>query len=106
MNENEYIDLVVCKHDNNPKSFIFRAPAWSHLKKGDLVIVETQKGEKEAIVERSYTTNRSSEELDFILISSGATIPLKKVLKKVTYKKLIYEDENRGDEKNRLDSQT
>lgn len=106
MNDKEYIDLVVCKHDNNPKAFIFRAPAWSNLQKGDLVIVETKSGEKEAIVERSYTTNKSSEELDFILVSSGASVPLKKVLKKVTYKNLVYEDEDRENEKSGFDFQT
>ena len=93
MNDNNYIDLVVCHHDSSDHPYIFRAPAWSYLKKGDRVIVETKHGEKEATVERSYTTDKVGEDLDFILIASGATVPLKKVLKKVTYQTYEYEDE-------------
>lgn len=93
MADKDYLDLVVCKHDSSDHPFIFRAPACSYLKKGDRVIVETKHGEKMATVERCYTTDKVGEELDFILIASGATVPLRKVLKKVTYKEYEYEDE-------------
>lgn len=101
----EYIDLVICKHGNNPNAFIFQAPEWSTLKAGDKVIVETKKGEAEATVERVYTVNTTDkEEFEFIMMASGASLPLKKVLKKVTYKVFRYEDEGSEHEKNRLDS--
>lgn len=89
------------------KSFVFRAPAWSNLFKGDKVIVETRKGESEAIVEKAMTVDISDEdEFEFILIASGVTLPLKKVLKKVIYREFEYEKEVSEDEEKRLDSET
>lgn len=93
----EYIDLVCCKHEGNPQPFLFRAPAWSNLKKGDGCIVETKNGQYLAKVENCITIspNSDSDELLFILQGYGATLPLKKVLKKITYKEFKYEeDEN------------
>ena len=44
MSENrEFFDFVLCKHENSDKSYLFRAPAFTHLTKGDLVVVETKK---------------------------------------------------------------
>ena len=101
----EYIDLVICKHGNNPNAFIFQAPEWSALKTGDKVIVENKKGESEATVERVYTVNtKDREEFEFIMMASGATLPLKKVLKKVTYRDFKYENEGSADEKIRPSS--
>lgn len=98
-----FIDLVVCKHSANDNAYVFQAPAFSLLRKGDKVIVETKQGEQMAEVERVYTARNSGEELDFILIASGATLPLKRVLKKVTYKEFEYEKGSQNEE-SRLDS--
>lgn len=101
----DFMDLVICNHQGNPKSFIFRAPAWSNLKAGDKVIVETKKGESEATVVKSYTIDRIDKSaFDFILTASGVSLPLKRVLKKVTYKNFIYTDEGGTDEKSRPNS--
>lgn len=91
----KYIDLVLCKHDGHEKFFLFCAPAFSGLKKGDRVIVETIKGESEATVERSYTISKErDDEFEFILVASGAYLPLRKVLKKIEYIEFEYEEES------------
>lgn len=95
----DYIDLVICKHANSDHPYIFKAPAWSYLKKGDDVIVETKRGEQPAKVERVYTVDTTdSDEFEFILMASGVTTPLRKVLKKIEYKEFEYDDEEDSEE--------
>jgi hypothetical protein len=86
----EYVDLVVVKGE---KPSLYRAPAWSDIKQGDKVIVETDAGESLVTVERTFSARTDDEyhELDFILVASGADLPLKKVLAKANY--LKYEEE-------------
>ena len=87
-----YKDYVLCKFDSCEQPFLFYAPRFSHLKKDDRVIVETKKGEKEAIVLGSMTLGDDEEDaIDFIVHATGATI-IKKVLKKVTYSDFEYEE--------------
>lgn len=94
--ESQYIDLVLCKHHNNDRYFLFQAPEFSGLQNGDQVIVETRKGEKEAIVIDKTTVNTTSDNdfIEFAMTVCNATHPLKKVLKKVVYIELKYGDEN------------
>ena len=87
-----YKDYVLCKLDSSEKPYLFYAPRFSHLKKDDRVIVETQKGEKEATVLGSMTLGENEEDaIDFIVHATGATI-IKRVLKKITYSDLEYEE--------------
>ena len=96
----DFIDLVICKLDSNHNLSIFRAPAWSYLSKGEKVLVETKKGEAEATVEKTYTvdvTNKNA--FDFILMASGVSLPLRKVLKRIIFIDLDYENEGGENEK-------
>ena len=89
-----YIDLVACKHPNDNRAYLFKAPNFSHLKNGDKVIVETRLGEKEVEVVATYTIGSDQDELlSMIIALSGAEIPLKRVLKKITYREFEYEEE-------------
>ena len=90
-----YIELVVCKHPNSQFKFLFYAPAWTGLKTGDEVIVDTKHGEQPATVLTKTIVEKDSELYNFILESMSATLPLKRVLKKVIYVEMNYEeDEN------------
>ena len=82
--------MVVVKGE---KPSLYSAPAWSNIKQGDKVIVETDAGESLETVEGVFSARTDDEfhELDFILVVSGASLPLKKVLAKATY--LTYEEE-------------
>ena len=95
----EYFDFVLCKHDGSETTYLFRAPAFSHLEKGDEVIVETSRGEQKATVVQSTTINAEETRIiDFIMNATGASNNVKKVLSKVVLKKYEYyeEDENNG----------
>lgn len=83
-----FIDLVVLKNHLH----VFQAPAFSQLKEGDKVIIESIKEDETAIVERVYTARKSGDELDFILIASGTSLPLRKILKKIDYKDFDFKD--------------
>ena len=76
-----YIDLVVCEHDNCQGRFLFSAPAWSHLEKGTRVVVETKKGEQLATVVTSATfaNKETDSETAFVLTAMKASWPLKRV---------------------------
>lgn len=90
----DYIDLVACKHMNNDRVFLFRAPQFTHLDKGDKVIVETKHGNAEATVEASYTVDPDDNDLmELILSLSGAELPLRKVLKKIKYIDFEYKED-------------
>jgi hypothetical protein len=99
----KFIDYVTVEHENNRHPYLFIAPAFSGLKDGDSVIVETSRGKQLAQVKAVTTVNMEDDIADFIIKSTGATNPLKRVLQKVVYQDFEYEDE---DEQSRDDSQT
>lgn len=41
-----FVQFVVCQHTGDSKKYLFYAPAFSDIKKGDEVLVDTQFGEK------------------------------------------------------------
>ena len=93
---NNYFDFVLCKHENGGKTFLFHAPAFSKLKKGDLVKVETVHGETMATVVSCITLAENDDaKIDFIMNATGAKPDVKKVLSKVEY---IQSDFDYGDE--------
>jgi len=88
-----YIDLVTCKHPNSDRTFIFYAPAWTHLKCGTDVIVETKKGNQPAKVMDSVTVEEHSDIYDFIIKLSKATLPLKRIMRVIEYRDIEYKEE-------------
>ena len=87
-----YVDLVLCKHSNDGRFYLFQAPRFTHLHKGSLVIVDTVHGEKEAEVVNSISCEPDTEEFNFIVDMCKATLPLKRVLKEIAYRELDYSD--------------
>ena len=80
----EYVDFVLCKHEGCDKPYLFHAPAFSHLEKGDLVTVETSKGEQMVMVIASMSVQKNDmDAIDFIMNATRADSDVKKVLKKV-----------------------
>ena len=93
----EYIDLVIAKHDGDARKFLFVAPAFSHLKKADDIVCETEKGASRATVIASVTVRKNGSEYDFIKDLTGAYEPLKKVMAKVAYIKFEWEEDHAVD---------
>ena len=88
-----HIDLVLCKHLNSEGKYLFQAPAYSGLQKGDMIIVETKHGNELAVVEQKTLVEAGSELHDFLIEVTKATLPLRKVLGKFTYSEFKYKDE-------------
>lgn len=92
MSEKIYMDLVLAKHASSNKVYLFRAPAGTYLEKGERVIVETSRGEEAATVVGScYYTTTTSSEYSLLVIATGATTPLKRVLSR--FKEIVYKEE-------------
>lgn len=89
-----YIDLVLVKHDGISKQYLFKACGWSGLKVGDGVIVETGRGEQvgEVLAICTLDPNNDPDMVSILCKSTGATLPLKRVLKKIIYKEIPYDE--------------
>ena len=91
------IGLALCSHTGNKKSrYLFQMPAYERLKQGDEVIVETKDGEKSAVVLQTTNCIYGDEEYKMIMEASGASEPLKRVTRKVEYKRLAYDEDELG----------
>jgi len=90
-----FVDLVLCKHidDLDGHIYLFYAPAFSGLKKGDSVIVDTKYGQKLAEVKDIETVDTKLPVYDFIVTAAGATKPLRKIIYRVINDELEYEEE-------------
>lgn len=91
MNETKYIDLVLVEQNNF--NFLFQAPSWSRLKKGDVVICDTCYGENPGIVVACLSVEKDGNEYSFITNMGGVTLPVKKILAKVTRAEFEYDEE-------------
>ena len=100
----KYFDFVLCQMlrqetpffeiDNEP--ILFRAPAFSHLRKGDLVIVETEIADQMAkVVACCSLTDGDKDTIDLIMNMAQAG-DIKKVLAKLVYKQCEYEEDDDG----------
>lgn len=95
---NGYIDLVLCRNEDNGFVRLYQAPAWSGVKEGDKVIVEGyDKTELLAVVLGVYTTKSDRADYDFIVKMAGTALPLRKVISRMWYEELNY-DEVKGAE--------
>ena len=89
----DYIDLVLCSIDGERD--LFCAPRFSHLKDGQMVVVDTADGETTAKVIKSISIGKyDNDELDFILTLAGKDVKsLRRVISEVQFKKLYFDGE-------------
>lgn len=92
---NDYVTFVVCRHDRNDRNFLFYAPAFTALEKGDKVLVETWKGEQIATVVTSCCTALSGSDVEQTLrtLCGAEGKELKRVVGKFVVRKFDYGDE-------------
>lgn len=84
----DYIDLVLIKF--NDETHLCYAPQFSHLKEGDLVVLED---DSTGIVIKSITLGKHEDEVfDFIKKMTGEDTPIR-ITAKVVYKTLSYEED-------------
>jgi len=93
-----YIDLIVVKHDStDTQNYVFKAPAFSHIKEGDKVEVETCHGpQMGTVMGRCVVTVDSEEYKCFALMARMK--PFKKVLSVYSRKELDYKEEEESEE--------
>lgn len=93
-----YVDFVLCRVNGEDGKTLFHAPKFSYLEKGDMVIVDTIKGEKMAQVVASITVaDDEMDKIDFIMEATNSSEDVRKVLSKVIYSDLDYkEDKDEG----------
>lgn len=87
-----YVDLVLCS--DNKQTCLVVAPRFSYLKTGDEVIIESKQGAKKVKVKDVLSVNDESEIFKFVVAASGATLPLRKVLKKINYENFNYKEDS------------
>ena len=89
----DYVNLVICQYEKNPKYYLFYAPAWTDFEEDQKVIVETANGKQEAIVKNYCTVDKDSSEFKIIKALCGAHGDLKRVLGKLELTEFIYPNE-------------
>lgn len=77
-----YIDIVLVKHTETGRPFLFQAP-FNSVHAGDTVICETMHSEQSGVVVESQSVLAGSETYNFAVLAACASEPLKRVLAKV-----------------------
>ena len=94
---NRFVQFVVCQHNGDNKKYLFYAPAFSDIKKGDEVLVDTQFGEKKATVLAVCTSSSDDVERALRVLAGAEGKPIKRIIGKYNFSKFDYsEDENNG----------
>lgn len=92
-----YVQFVVCQHTGDSKKYLFYAPAFSDIKEGDSVLVETEFGKRRATVLAFCTICDTGTDVERALraLAGVENKPLKRVIGKYQFVKFNYsEDEN------------
>ena len=94
---NKYVQFVVCQHDGEIKKYLFYAPAFSDIKEGDEVLVDTQFGERKATVLAVCISSSDDVERALRVLAGTGGKKIKRVIGKYNFSKFDYnEDENNG----------
>ena len=94
----KYFDFVLCEPYDGEEKYLYRAPAWSGIAKGDDVLVETSTGSKQAQVCAIVTLSEEDKEtIDMIMQASGASKDLRKVLTRVRYIDIEYKEDEKDE---------
>ena len=89
----DYKDYVIVRVGKEFPT-VYEAPAHMHLEKGEAVVVETDEGEVTGTVESSVTVSKKYdyEVIQFILLCAGCYEPLKRVLYRIQYIPMKFDD--------------
>lgn len=94
---NKYVQFVVCQHIGDRKKYLFYAPAFSDIKEGDSVLVETQLGRRRATVLAVCISSSEDVERALRVLAGAEDEPIKRVIGKYQFVKFDYSgDENNG----------
>ena len=89
--------FVVCQFTGNSKKYLFYAPAFTDIKKGDEVLVDTKFGDQRATVLAVCTSMSEDVKIVLRVLTGKEDEPVKRVIGKYNFVKFDYsEDENNG----------
>lgn len=88
-----YVQFVVCQHTDSKKKFLFYAPAFTDIRIGEEVMVDTQFGEKKATVLAVCTTSSDDVEISMRVLAGAEDKPLKRVIGKYDFTKFNYRED-------------
>lgn len=91
---NNYIGVAVVDKLSSCQRYLYQAPAWKNIKKGDEVICETENGKRSGIVIDFITLEKNADYLNFLLNAMSTTSPLPKILSIVRYDDVNYESKD------------
>lgn len=89
---NRFVQFVVCQHNGDNKKYLFYAPAFSDIKIGDDIMVDTQFGEKKATVLAVCTSSSDDLERALRVLAGAEDKPLKRVIGKYQFAKFNYSE--------------
>ena len=90
----EYTDYVLCMNDGRKRPFLAIAPAFTHLKEGDVVIIDTESGGQVcANVVASESLADGDSMIDYIIKATG-TDELCRISSIMILKELNWEGNN------------
>ena len=90
--KHDFIDLVACTFPVSAKKYLFIAPSFSGFETGDEVVVQDANGKHTAIVLDSVTVIEGDNKYRFIVNVMGATVPLCRIVSRVVYREINWED--------------
>lgn len=92
-----FVQFVVCQHTGNNKKYLFYAPAFSDIKKGDEVLVDTQFGEKKATVLATCISSSDDVERALCVLAGAEGKQVKRVIGKYLFAKINYSGDLKND---------
>lgn len=92
-----FVQFVVCQHAEDGKRYLFYAPAFSDIKKGDEVLVDTQFGEKKAKVLAACISSSDDVERTLLVLAGAEGKPVKRVIGKYLFAKINYSGDFKND---------
>ena len=91
----KYVDFVLCKRDMHYSNELFVAPAFSDLKKEDLVVVEPEGRDMLAKVMGVITLDQNDyKAIEFVFNATRTEGKPKRVLSKVNYEIFDYKEDD------------
>ena len=87
-----FIDLVVCTYPLDHNKYLYIAPRFSNFEQGDEVVVEEKDGKRVAVVQDCETFTYDDDKYNFVLNAMGAITPLRRIVSKVVYHEMNWED--------------
>lgn len=89
----EYVQFVVCEHVGERKKYLFYAPPFSNIKKGDEVLVDTQFGKQRATVVAVCSTSSDDVERTLRVLAGAEDKPIKRVIGKYQFTNFDYDED-------------